>query len=473
MKPHQEITHLRKSGRLDEAYTRGRELLDEYPGDMFIKSGFGWVLYEKLKQFIEIANGSRSTQNDISAGKVREILGEYYGLDLDRPDLLFSLLLSQTLRFPGELKFLPRFMMWAGINSFRPEDLEVSTTDNGQVFESLLEKAARSVGKIAGQLTTRDYPNVQELQTFAVDLIDYAFQRGNVQKPEWLIYRKALLLKSLGKLDEAKSTLIPFVKKKHSDFWAWHALGKIMEHSSSALALSLYAKACLTCRDWNFGVGVFEDLSRLATSQGEKELAKWSAEKAFTIRGDNGWKIPDSLHNLFNTHSHCGVLSNPQEKLSSIAGDAERILWEDCPKYDANYLGTFLNRNERRMIKFGLSHHGEPKEIVSPERRRLDSLSLSFGDPVTVTIDESGERLNVIAVEKRESGRIFDSLPFKTGQIHLKEGGFGFLDDIYVPPNLARQVQDEQMVTLAFVKKLDKRRNRQGLAAIAIVNGPS
>jgi hypothetical protein len=404
--------------------------------------------------------------------KLRKILVEYYRLELSRPDLLFSYLLRQTLKSPEKLEFLPKFMMWASINSFRPEDLEISMTAEGKVFESLLEKTAREVGKIAGELTIEDYSDVQELQKFAITLIDYALENQSVQKPEWLIYRKALLLKSLGQLDEAKNLLISFVRQKRSDFWAWHALAKVIEASDSALALALCIKACLTCKDLNFGVSVFEDLSRLAASQDEYQLAKWSAKQAFTIRSNNGWKIPQSLHELLNTswYSDTENLANPQEKLLTIAADAEKIIWANYPKYNANYLGTFLTKKDKKMVKFGLLYRGEHQEIASPERGLLNNLSLSLGDPVVVIIDESGERTTIVFVEKRESGKNFDSMPRKTGKFHLKQGGFGFLDDIYVPHNLASQLQNEQIVNLVFVRKLNKKKNQWGLTAIAAID---
>lgn len=472
--PHNEITDLKKSGRLDEAYARGKELLNNYPKDRSIKHSFGWVLYEKLKQFVEIANQPEASQIYVYANQLQEILREYYRLKLPRPDLLFSLLLSQTLRFPGELKFLPKFMIWAGVDSFRQEDFETSTGNDGRVFESLVEKTAREVGKIANELTTENYPNVQELQDFAITLIDYALEKTRVQKPEWLNYRKALLLKNLGKSEEAQRLLISFVQQKHDDFWAWHALAKVIETSNPALALALCAKAYLTCRDTNFGVGVFEDLSRFAASQSEEQLARWSAEQAFTVRNRNGWKIPQSLRNLLNTtwYAHAENLHNPEEILLHIAADAEKVIWAICPQYDVNYLGTFLSKSQKKMVKFGLFPNGKSQELVSPARGLLNNLDLAIGDPVKVTVDESGDRPTVVVVEKRKSGKAFDSMSCKTetGQFRLNQGGFGFVGDVYVPHDLASQLENGQTVSLVVMKRLDKKKNRWGLTAIAVID---
>lgn len=113
--------------------------------------------------------------------------------------------------------------------------------------------------------------------------------------------------------------------------------------------------------------------------------------------------------------------------------------------------------------------NGESEELSSPARGLLNNLNLGFGDPVRVTVDESSDRQTIIVVEKRESGKPFDSMPRKAGQFHLNQGGFGFVDDVYVPYDLANQLEDRQMVNLVVVKKLDKKKNRWGLSAIAVL----
>jgi hypothetical protein len=266
MSPAQEITALRKDGRLEEAYAKGYEYLQLNPEDRSIANAVGWVLYEKVKKLVGDATQFQPA-NEVLKNEIRNILGKYARLNLARPDLLFSLLLSQVIRFPNDLKFLPNFMMWAGVNSFREEDFQTQTGNEDRIFESLVEKAARKTAKIARDLTLQDYTNLVNIQNFAVTLIDFALEKTNVQKPEWLHYHKALLLHQLGRSEDSQQLLTSFVQQKRSDYWTWHALAKVVEKSDIKLALSLCAKACLTCRDENFGVNVFEDLSRLASQQ--------------------------------------------------------------------------------------------------------------------------------------------------------------------------------------------------------------
>ncbi|MEI6705953.1 MAG: hypothetical protein WCK96_02335 [Methylococcales bacterium] len=467
--PNQEVTNLRKAGQLTEAYTRGYELLKENPDDKYLANAIGWVLHDKIKQLVSEAKQLKSVDNGLSIN-IYDILREYAKLNVIRPDFLFSFLLIQTFQFPKELKFLPKFMMWAGIDSFRPDDFQTQDGNEGVVYESLVEKVARKTAKVAHELSLQEYSNLKEIQEFTIALIDLAFAQAKIQKPEWLNYHKALLLHKLGRSKDSQELLIPFVKQKRSDYWTWHALAKVVEISEPKRALTLYAKACLTCKDENFGVNVFEDLSRLASQQNELALAKWSANQSFTIRNKNEWHIPQSLRNLLDAdwYIHTENIPNPDNLLKDVAADAEKIIWVNCSEYEANYIESFQTKNDKKMVKFGLTIQGESQEIVCPAQKLLNNHNLVFGEPVTVTIDESDNRLTIIALEKREAGKCFDSLMIKTGVFRSAQGGFGFMDDVFIPPNLASQLENAQTVSFAVVKKLDKKKNKWGLTAVSI-----
>lgn len=131
-----------------------------------------------MKNLVTTTKKSQSADEG-SSSNLRKMLLEYAKLEVTRPDLLFSLLLSQVLQFPSELKFLPKFMMWAGVNSFRAEDFQTQTGNDDKVFESLVEKVARTTGKTSRDLTLQDYSNFREVQDFAITLIDFALEKAN------------------------------------------------------------------------------------------------------------------------------------------------------------------------------------------------------------------------------------------------------------------------------------------------------
>ena len=471
----QEVTALRKDGRIEEAYAKGYEFLEANPNDEYLKTAVGWVLYEKVKGIVSQAKHA-SFSDKTSSETLRNILRMYAKLKLPRPDLLFSLLLSQVIQFPlEELAFFPKFMMWAGIDSFRPEDFCEQTTDNGKRYESLVEKTARAVGKISRGLTKEDFFDIREVQTFAVHLIDFAVSEASLQKPELLDYHKALLLHSLGELEQAKETLLPFVRKKRNEFWAWQALADVVAEISPDEATNLYVKACLSCRDEAFAVNVFESLSSLAVSQNKFSLSKWAAYKAFQIRDQKGWSISPSLSRLLESawYSDDSIPSLTEDALERMALDAERFIQIGLPVYDANYIGSFTNKKGRRITKFGAVIDNVPQELTTAKKTPHMDRPDTLGCPVKLTVDSNQKHLHIIAVTQRPSGTPFDSMQRRSGQFRLHPRGFGFIGDVYIPHEIADQIEDGHHASVAVVRKRDKKKNQWGLTAIAIVEQPA
>ncbi|MFM7886248.1 MAG: hypothetical protein ACKPCM_06065, partial [Pseudanabaena sp.] len=125
---HQEINELRRSGMIDEAYSKALSTIQLAPNDQRLLQAFGWVLHDKVKILVSQAKETQPSEQLYT--NIRETLREYARLNLPRPDLLFSLLVTKTLQYPQELKFFPKFMKWAGLNSFRSEDFQTKIGNN-------------------------------------------------------------------------------------------------------------------------------------------------------------------------------------------------------------------------------------------------------------------------------------------------------------------------------------------------------
>jgi hypothetical protein len=404
--PNQEVSSLRKAGRLDDAYKRGRELLPEHPDDFYLKNIFGWVLYDKIKLIADRAKANHRNASTAS-GEVRALLREYARLELPRPDLLFSLLLSQTLRIPAKLDFLPAFMSWAGLDCFRPEDFQAQEgKEDDAVFQPLVEKAARATAKLVRG------GDEDALKQFAIALLDKAIAKGEVQGLSWLQYSKALLLRELGRVDEARALLLPFVREKRTHFWAWHALSKIEERENASLALALCARACLTCNDAKFGLSVFEDVVRLAVALQRFDLAKWSTDQAVSIRQQNDWRIPESLRVLAEAdwYQSAPILADPTGELENCARAADRVVYSDCPRFPASFLGTFKARSGKLMVKVGLREGGLSVERVSSARGLAGTETYDMGEPVAVGILKGEQQSTFIELKPRAQGESFDCL---------------------------------------------------------------
>ena len=473
MSSSQEVTALRKSGQLSAAYAKGNEYISAYPSDDYLKNALGWVLYEQIKQLVRRAKQQEISEQQLSQ-QLRFKLREYAQLRLKRPDLLFSLIVTQLVQLPKELltklSFFPKFLMWAGANCFREEDFASTVAQNGKRYPSLTEKTAGAIGRCTKDLDPKA-DETSDIQRFAIKLIDLAHKGNTLHKPELLSYYKASLLSALSEFARAKEILIPFVRKKRGEFWAWKVLAEVVEAEDAQQAIALYTKACMSCRDESFAINVFDKLGELAAQYNQLSLAKWAVHQAVRIRKDKGWNRSELSEQLcaqpwFSNESI--PVSSDRERLE-IVTQAEKVIQAGLPQYKANYIGSFHNKKGKELFKFGVTINRQPEELVSAQRSLPANFSRRVGQPVMLTVEADHDRMHVMAITERTEAGLFDSIQRTSGSFRLHPKGFGFINDVYVPHELANQIQDGAQASVAIARRFDKKKNRWGLTAIAII----
>ena len=374
--PNHEVRELRKSGRVDEAYRLGYQLLERYPGDGYLTSELGWVIYEKVTAIAaEAAYGKVSSGN--VQYRIRKLFRAYARLELRRPDLLFSLLVNRVVRLSEVPPFLPRFLWWAGIESFRAEDFQAQRdNEKGTVYPPLIEKVAFCTAKMICESEAYG----REIKQFAVDLLGKALESGQIRKPIWLRYRRGLLLGDLGKAEEARASLLPVVRQKSSEYWAWRALAKVERQLDPAMALALYAKAYLSCRNDAIATGVLEDAVPLAVTAGRTDLAKWAVDKVITIRQHLGKGISESLEKGTATdwYKTATELKSPLETIAHCAVPAEELLLTGCWTR-ASFLGTVKAKGDKSQFKIGLSNGKDGAVVVCSVKRLRGFKNMEVG----------------------------------------------------------------------------------------------
>ena len=536
MHPNQRVKEKRQAGDLNSALALGRELLKEHSEDRFLKNEIGWVLYEKLKNDVQHARANPDqTSNQAVGQQVRNYLQEYSRLNLERPDLLFSLLTSWAFKSPGTEHFLPGYVKWAGLGSYRSEDYDSNKGDGDRVFDPLIEDVVRKSAKWSVD------QDDGELHKFLVSMIDHVLEKADVQRPQWLHYHKALLLERLGRLEEAESMILPVIRSKPKEFWAWHALAKIKEQSDLKLSLSYYAKSCECCLDEKFGVRVYENLGRVAASVGKVDLAKWATDRTAEIHTKQDWRFKQSLRDMLESDWYASApdLANPQLEIDALAELASRGLYAGSPVHPGNYLGTFTAKNGKERSKISVNRAGQISELTCDQKDLAQIDTLDLGSPINAKVFEDNDRLILVEAAARPEGHLFDSVQqahgvvdhqnidkqlasvyltdseffvlrysdhdgieslqpgasvllkytefrdrknvhlyemaefketqwFKKvhGQISLNPNGFGFVDNVFVPPGIAQNFTDGETVTLVAAVKENKKRRELGWVAL-------
>ena len=118
--------------------------------------------------------------------------------------------------------------------------------------------------------------------------------------------------------------------------------------------------------------------------------------------------------------------------LADCAAAADRIVYADCPHYEATYLGTFKAKSGKLMLKVAQRRGDGREELVSPARGLIGESQFSVGDAIMVGIFEEAERVTIVDIKGRESGEPFDCLKEVFGVIDHQNSTAGGDASVYV-----------------------------------------
>lgn len=263
-----DIIAMCKQGKIIEAYDLAKSDYANMPQDSWTQVGFAWSIYFLLKANIKEQNGTN----------VFPLLDELYGLDLlstdnaamlydsvlwiiaeyvkkthdekvldsillsisrftFKPSKGYSYLLKVVMGF-DKWNHLLDFFEWWNLENLMPEDYQPFEMNNGKKIMSLAEQAYINCSKALLKLNNREMireflPQIEKLTDNYPDMTYPGYYCG-----------KLMLATGSGK-EDALDAIMPFVRKKQSEFWVWQLLSEInKEEPETQLACLLYASHC-------------------------------------------------------------------------------------------------------------------------------------------------------------------------------------------------------------------------------------
>ena len=365
--PVDELKKLRKSGLIEDALNQGKQLMNQYPNDKFVKSEYAWVLYDKLKT-LQVESFSEALELEEYHDRIRKLFHQYFQLELEKPNLQFSLMIVQLVRLQPLPSFTPKMIQFAGVESFREEDFQNNPTeDPSKVFPSLVGRLAGAMGKLVAS-SPKNFD--QSIHEFTLEFIKLAMTKSQIIDPVWLRYRMGLILIELKRFEEAQQHIEYVVKKKNKDFWAWKALAHCHQSKSPQQALSIFVKAFRVASDKKFAVKVLYHITQLALNLGNSILAKWSIKQEISIREMAGYSVPDSttLHCSSDWYSTTDIPENMEEILLEHEHKAESVFFKD-QWFDANFLEIITLKNGKKMLKLAYQSETTLKTTLASFKR--------------------------------------------------------------------------------------------------------
>jgi tetratricopeptide (TPR) repeat protein len=245
---------------------------------------------------------------------------------------------------------------------------------------------------------------------------------------EWCPYYYGQLLVKTGDLERARELILPIVRRKRGEFWAWDKLAATFGPDQGEIRLACLCKA-LQCgvKNEGFLVKIHQKLAQIFAELERFPEAKYETERAVQIREANDWKIPQPLRNMQSAswYSDAAAATNNDDLYREYAPRAEEIIYEDLPSLPAvvvHQMRSAQNRPGRTFI--GYLHADEIKEVGIKTKLFACLAKAEQGRAMWVRIDSSGPKPVVVSVKERDAER-WDIIATQIGVVmHLnKEKG--------------------------------------------------
>ena len=461
----QQISSLRKSGNLTEAWKLGCQAVQDHPNDMYIKSAFFWVCYEylkkvqsSLKERVELG-GNRATHAPTSTElkHINSLLDRIIKLDIPPGGIEYRRLL---LIFQKNLEYIPKLVVLLfnhSSNLFNDEDKQPYINEKGE-FPSLMLKFSRKVAEA--------WIENEEVRQLTIDEICLLFSKTRHEAKDkqhkiWLDHDEAKCLIRAKRFDQARDYALVVLKSKQAESWAWAALATTFREEDQDAAIVLFSKALCCVNDDSFALPILKDFALLLAEQNFDDEASMCVNRAVDHYVKKDWKIKPDLARLMNQpwyHAEVDLelLSSFLEKQAVTALDflfgkqEQRIAVVRNIHASGKGFHAYLSRHQSIAIRLGLY---SLKNLPSP------------GDYVRLTL--SAEEQSPIAAEPCDPENM-DDVSYQEGTLNIKANGFGFVDDTYVPKDLVKQDMDGQIVKVLRILDFNRKKNSHGWKALTI-----
>jgi len=310
-----EIKELRQSGRLEEALTMALSEYEANPQGEWERKSLSWVYYDYCKRAADNADWAAFQENvskliepefvqadqflsnslvwcflKISRGCLRDYsnpkdinifldqLFEYVQpLNLQIPGKEHSLVLDIFYRFRDQWHGFATFMEWWGWDNFEEEDYQLITLKNGKTMP--ISKVEGCYIAVSKHLLNEG--DADTIKGFIPKIEKVADEHPEMTYPGY--FEGKLRLKTGEHAEETLRAIIPFVKKKSTEFWAWQLMAEAVQDDEEK-AFACLLRAANSRTKPGFLVNVFYMLARYLVAKRDFVGARKYLEKYMRVK---------------------------------------------------------------------------------------------------------------------------------------------------------------------------------------------
>lgn len=496
-----EITELRKAGKLKEAYEQACALLQANPHDIWVKRGMSWVLYEHLKaaansdtasvfclwlqELISLTlpeddkmifdnvgwqigklTFSISKQEPINYSLINSLLELTKQMHFTKPSEVYSYLLKAFHKAFKDNSDYCSVIDWWGLNNLRRDDFQKERLPSGKEVISLAEQVYIAYAKhlLPVILPTGETTVSKEKIEAFIPLLDELIEKQpQYQYPP---YYKAKLLLATGDKRNSLSSLLPFVRRKKNEFWAWDVLSEAFPDDEEK-QIACYCRALQCHVSGEFLVNIRQRLARWLVRQQMYREAKTEITLLIKARKENGWRISTEVEQWTKEPwFSLDPLKSNKQFYQQRATLANSLLYADVA--EEYVIIEFVNES-KKIANFIAS---DKKLGYFKYDRFLPSLNI--GDVVRVRFNGGSKEgfYNLHTLQLSDNLNIKEEY-CKTieGQLQIPLGReFGFLADAFVHPSFIRKfrLKDKQQISALTMKSFNPQKRQWGWKVVFI-----
>ena len=456
----EEIVGLRKGGNYMASYEMALTYKFENPNSPWINNQIGWCLFEMLKansstakseefllrlQEVVDINNERPLDGFIINNLVwpvrafvvnccnngtllEDLLYRVFGIlqqiPFDIADENYGILLGAFVKAKkwGGLK---QFIEWWNLDNIKAKDCETFKTKDGKTVMSVAEQAFIAYSNVLLEEIASKVADEEQVKAYTEKLAQVATSHPEFQYPS---YFQAKLLLGIGYKEEAMEALMPFVKKKAKDFWVWELLGDAQ--SDIDLRISCYCKALLCHGKEQYLRKLHLKLCDIFLKKEMYNEARAELTAAITISNNNGWALPFNYQDYTMETWYLSADKNADntEFYKDNASSAEQLTYSDYP--------------QTAIVVVKINKEKQVANFVTPARETgffsCKGIKCKVGAAYLCKMEnDNGNHYKVYVCEPIngvEKGLIKEF----SGPLTIKQGGYGFVGDIFVKASMKK-----------------------------------
>ena len=485
-----QITTMCKNGQVQEAYALAQEdLSQQLP---WAQREVGWALYYLIKLDVETGNyqsllthldeltsldqltmlGDRMIFENILF-KVASFIKEHISpQSMDSPAKLssiFSMLRGYTFDASKGYSFLLQncikcdnwqemadFLDWWDLDRLTEEDYTPYRMNNGKSIMSVAERAF--IAKSKALLRLGDKGRIEEFLPKMDDLMN---AHPEMTYPGYF-YGKLLL--ALGNNhDEALKVIVPFARKKATEFWVWQLLSDVFtDDPIKQLACLMRAVNCRTQETFLGKVRI--KLAAFYIRCEQFDYAKFQIDKVTQCYLSQGWNLPYEIRTWMND-PWFGTASAQDNVSIDYKSISDSILCEGTE--EAIAIVTYVDSNSQKATL-----------IYGYEKRMAQRFRFKVGAGAVLKINyitEPNGQPRVLSAGKTQFPANLNYAKVVSGIIKKRPNkDFAFLktngEDIFVAPNIVSRynLSDGEQVKSLVVYDYNRKKNLWDWTCISI-----